>query len=49
MAYVFRGSRVYASDESLMPLNGALEQAPILEEAFRSGDAAVFRTRLTCP
>jgi hypothetical protein len=49
LAYVLRGARVFGSDESVVPAAGILERAPGLEEAFRSGDAAVFRTRLDCP
>jgi hypothetical protein len=49
VAYLFRGSRVFGSDESLVPDAGVLEHVGALEEAFRSGDAAVFRTRQSCP
>jgi hypothetical protein len=49
VGYVFHGARVYTPDDQVMPSTSILEHAPALEEAFRSGDAAVFRTRLACP
>jgi hypothetical protein len=47
-AYVYEGAREVPWDAPVVPDRAALEQAPHLEEVFRSGQAVVFRVRLVC-
>jgi hypothetical protein len=48
LRYVYYGARLYGYDGHEFPPPAVLAQAPGLEEAFRSGDAVVFQTRLSC-
>ena len=48
LRYVYYGSRVYADEVHHFPPPVVLAVSQGLEEAFRSGNAVVFRTRLTC-
>jgi hypothetical protein len=48
LRYVYYGSRVYADEVHHFPSPVVLARSDDLVEAFRSGDAVVFRTRLSC-
>jgi hypothetical protein len=46
--YVYRGGRASEWDVRRFPAPAVLGASPALEEAFRLGDAVVYRTRLNC-
>jgi hypothetical protein len=46
--YVYRGARTSAWDARRFPPLPELRASPALEEVFASGEAVVFRTRLSC-
>ncbi len=47
--YVYSGAGTTAWDPRSFPPLDAMRQSTALTEAFRSGNAVVFRTRLNCP
>jgi hypothetical protein len=49
LRYVYYGARLYAYEAHAFPSPAVLERAPGLVEAFRSGDAVIFQTQLSCP
>ena len=46
--YVYYGARLYGFDRRELPPLAVLASSPGLQEVFHSGDAVVFKTRLTC-
>jgi hypothetical protein len=47
--YVYYGARTFPEQERHLPDRRALQESPILDPVFASGDAAIFRIHDPCP
>ena len=49
IGYIYRGASNSPSEHRQFPALETLRASPALEEVFASGQAAIFRPRLSCP